>query len=184
MSTRVRSRLVPIGNSRGIRIPKTMLEQCHLTEDVELVIEGEILTVHPAPKTRQTWEAASRQMAEQGGEQVVSAVQAIEWDPGCREMPVKRFEVYQAGNDSRVSPYLIISPDELNIPLAVVLAAPLDEAAGEAPYRLAVHLDGQSWLAAFDRLQPLGKKNLLQKLGELDKPAQEKVQKLLAEMFA
>ena len=40
MNMTVRSRVVKIGNSRGIRIPKTLLEQADLTDEVEMTVEG------------------------------------------------------------------------------------------------------------------------------------------------
>ena len=45
--------IIPIGNSRGIRIPKPILEQCSLPNTVELAVEGEMLrlTRWRAPRT-------------------------------------------------------------------------------------------------------------------------------------
>jgi len=37
----MRTSIVRIGNSQGIRIPKVLLEQCHLGTDVELEVEDE-----------------------------------------------------------------------------------------------------------------------------------------------
>ena len=40
MKTLVRSRLVRIGNSRGVRIPKPLIEQIGLEDEVEMLGPG------------------------------------------------------------------------------------------------------------------------------------------------
>lgn len=50
--------LVRIGNSRGIRIPKALIEQCGFGETVELLIEDNRLVITPACATRQGWKDA------------------------------------------------------------------------------------------------------------------------------
>jgi antitoxin MazE len=62
----MRTSLVRIGNSRGIRIPKALREQCHLQDEVELEVRGDHLEVRPATKPRSGWEEAFRRMHEQG----------------------------------------------------------------------------------------------------------------------
>ena len=56
--------VVPIGNSRGIRIPKAILEQCKIRDQIDLEVEhGRIILepVHDSP--RQGWDEAFREMA-------------------------------------------------------------------------------------------------------------------------
>ncbi len=51
MSTVVKTRLIKIGNSQGIRIPKLLLEQSRIGEEVELKLERNqivVRAVHPA----------------------------------------------------------------------------------------------------------------------------------------
>jgi antitoxin MazE len=50
--------LIRIGNSRGIRIPKLLIEQAELGETVELRVEGASLIITPDRKPREGWEAA------------------------------------------------------------------------------------------------------------------------------
>jgi len=52
--------LVPVGNSRGIRIPKPIIEQCGLGDMVELTIEGDRVVIAPESRPRQGWEEAFR----------------------------------------------------------------------------------------------------------------------------
>jgi len=47
--------LVRIGNSRGIRIPKPLIEQCRLGETVELRLEKDCLVISPGRSPREDW---------------------------------------------------------------------------------------------------------------------------------
>lgn len=62
----MKTTIVRIGNSRGIRIPKAVLEQCHLQDEVELEVRDDHLEVRPATKPRSGWADAFRRMHEQG----------------------------------------------------------------------------------------------------------------------
>ncbi|MBN8939993.1 MAG: AbrB/MazE/SpoVT family DNA-binding domain-containing protein [Rhizobiales bacterium] len=50
--------VVPIGNSRGIRLPKAVLDQCGITDAVEVTIEGGRLVMVPFADPRDGWEEA------------------------------------------------------------------------------------------------------------------------------
>lgn len=56
----MRTELVRIGNSRGIRIPKPIIEQCGLGERVEVRVENDRLIISPERRPRQGWEDAFR----------------------------------------------------------------------------------------------------------------------------
>lgn len=57
----MRSRIVRIGNSQGVRLPKLLIEQAGLDEDVELRAESGQIVIASARKTRAGWaEAAQR----------------------------------------------------------------------------------------------------------------------------
>ena len=60
----MKAQLVPIGNSRGIRIPKAILEQCEMSDEVELAVEGRQIILSPAgQQPRKGWRQAARRMA-------------------------------------------------------------------------------------------------------------------------
>jgi antitoxin MazE len=52
--------LIRVGNSRGIRIPKPIIEQCGFEDAVELRIENDHLVIAPARLPREGWEEAFR----------------------------------------------------------------------------------------------------------------------------
>lgn len=62
----MRTHLVRIGNSQGVRIPKTIIEECGLVEHVELRVEGNSLIITPARTLREGWDEAFAQMSERG----------------------------------------------------------------------------------------------------------------------
>lgn len=77
----MRTSLVRIGNSRGIRIPKLLLEQCHLEKVVLLEVDRDRLVIRPATDPRQGWDEAFRQMAEAGDDQLVDPeAPPTDWD--------------------------------------------------------------------------------------------------------
>ncbi len=51
----MKTQIVRIGNSRGIRIPKAVLEQCEFPSEVEMRVEKKTLIVFAKTKPRQGW---------------------------------------------------------------------------------------------------------------------------------
>jgi antitoxin MazE len=75
----MRTNVVPIGNSRGIRIPKAVLSELRLEGEVDLSVEGTALVVRPARRPRQGWEAAA---AKAGPQPLLDPETATELDEG------------------------------------------------------------------------------------------------------
>lgn len=75
-------KVVRIGNSRGIRIPKPLLEQCHLGETVELEVRSDHLAVLPTKGPRSGWASAFREIAAKGDDVLADgdALPATSWD--------------------------------------------------------------------------------------------------------
>lgn len=78
----VKTRIVKIGNSQGIRIPKLLLEQADFGEEVELELQEDLLVVRPAQRPRHDWEGAFKAMAERGDDYLLDGKSAppTEWD--------------------------------------------------------------------------------------------------------
>jgi antitoxin MazE len=51
----MKTELIRIGNSRGVRIPKPLIEQCGLGGSVDLRIENNKVVISPAGKSRAGW---------------------------------------------------------------------------------------------------------------------------------
>lgn len=57
-----KTRIVRIGNSKGIRIPKTLFDKAQLPEDVELHAKRGRLIVQAARHARSGWAEAAKRM--------------------------------------------------------------------------------------------------------------------------
>ncbi len=56
-----------MGNSQGVLIPKPLLQQIGLTDQVELFIQGETLVIQkPKKHPREGWDEAGRKLLEMG----------------------------------------------------------------------------------------------------------------------
>ena len=67
----MRARIVKIGNSQGIRIPKPLLEQADLGDEVELTLSGRSLIVTRARAARAGWDAAFAELAAGDGDGLI-----------------------------------------------------------------------------------------------------------------
>jgi antitoxin MazE len=66
----MRTRIVRIGNSQGIRLPRPLLEQAGLGEDVVLRVAPGRIVIEAARTPRQGWEEEAKAM-HQAGEDVL-----------------------------------------------------------------------------------------------------------------
>ncbi|MFL5244719.1 MAG: AbrB/MazE/SpoVT family DNA-binding domain-containing protein [Gemmataceae bacterium] len=62
----MKTRVIRIGNSKGIRIPKHFLEDAGLGEEVDITVHGKSLVIKPVKNPRKGWAAAFKKMAERG----------------------------------------------------------------------------------------------------------------------
>ena len=56
--------IIPIGNSKGIRLSKTLIQKYDLTDSVELILNEEYIILKPVSKPRKDWEEAFKEMHE------------------------------------------------------------------------------------------------------------------------
>lgn len=67
----LKGKLVRIGNSRGVRLPKAVIEQAGLTENVRITVEGDQVIIRSKPdrNPRADWdEQMKKAIAEHGNE--------------------------------------------------------------------------------------------------------------------
>lgn len=75
-----KTRIVRIGNSRGIRVPKVLLELAQLPEEVELQVERGRLVVRAAQGPRAGWADAAKTMHARGDDQLLDAPTSTRFD--------------------------------------------------------------------------------------------------------
>ena len=60
----MKTRIVRIGNSRGVRLPKPLIEQAGLGEEVELRVQEGAIVIQATVQPRAGWAEAARRLAE------------------------------------------------------------------------------------------------------------------------
>ena len=66
-----KTRIIRIGNSKGIRVPKALLELAQLPEEVEIYAEPGRLVVTGAHRPRAGWADAARAMHAEGDDRLL-----------------------------------------------------------------------------------------------------------------
>lgn len=77
----MKARIVRIGNSQGIRIPKPLLEESGLTVEVELEARPDQIVIRSVRRPRADWAEAFQAMAAHGDDMLRdSTAEASAWD--------------------------------------------------------------------------------------------------------
>lgn len=63
--------VINIGNSKGIRLPKALMEQYSITDKVELVLEKNRIIIKPKSVPRKGWDKAFKLMHESGDDNLL-----------------------------------------------------------------------------------------------------------------
>ncbi|MCK6609543.1 MAG: AbrB/MazE/SpoVT family DNA-binding domain-containing protein [Bacteroidia bacterium] len=69
----MKTSVIPIGNSKGIRLEKSILEKYHIQDEVELVLEKGYMILKPVKTPRKGWENAFKKMHENGDDKLLLA---------------------------------------------------------------------------------------------------------------
>ena len=61
----MKASIVPIGSSKGLRIPRMLLQECHIGKEVDLEVKGENIVIKPIKREpRKGWEQVFKRMHE------------------------------------------------------------------------------------------------------------------------
>jgi antitoxin MazE len=63
--------VIHIGNSKGIRLSKTLLEKYNIKDKVELIMEQGYIILKPKQEPRKGWEIAFEKMHENGDDNLL-----------------------------------------------------------------------------------------------------------------
>jgi len=77
----MKAKIIRIGNSKGLRIPKSVMDQCNFSEQVELEVDGNNLIIKALPEVdvpRRDWNTAFQQMSKAGDDQPLD--EDFEWE--------------------------------------------------------------------------------------------------------
>lgn len=60
----MKTKIVKIGNSRGVRIPKSFIDESGLKSEVELEVTDGKIIIKPIYKSRESWDSAFHKMSQ------------------------------------------------------------------------------------------------------------------------
>ncbi|TXE11671.1 AbrB/MazE/SpoVT family DNA-binding domain-containing protein [Seonamhaeicola algicola] len=63
--------IIKIGNSKGLRLSKTILEKYNIKDKVELILEKGHIILKPVATPRKNWEKAFKKMNESGDDKLL-----------------------------------------------------------------------------------------------------------------
>lgn len=78
----MRARIIKIGNSQGIRIPKPLLEQTGIEGEANLEVENHQIIIRPVGQARDGWAEAFKRMAQHRDDRMIDDADAVPnaWD--------------------------------------------------------------------------------------------------------
>ncbi len=63
--------VINIGNSKGIRLSKTIIEKYSITDKIEVILEKGYIILKPKTEPRKGWDNAFKKMHENGDDQLL-----------------------------------------------------------------------------------------------------------------
>lgn len=63
--------IIKIGNSKGFRLPKAILEKYNISDKIELILEKGQIILRPISEPRKGWDKAFKKMNEEGDDQLL-----------------------------------------------------------------------------------------------------------------
>ena len=76
----MKSQIIQIGNSQGIRIPKVLLEDSRIAGDVDLELHPDGILIRNAQKPRAGWDEAFKAMAEEEHDELADGNSSTAFD--------------------------------------------------------------------------------------------------------
>lgn len=76
----VRTQIVKIGNSRGVRLPKLLIDQMGFDNEVEILVQRGQLVLRPVARPRRGWEEQFQAMAKNGADRLIDEPVSTQWD--------------------------------------------------------------------------------------------------------
>lgn len=76
----MKARIVRIGNSRGVRLPKPLIAEAGLPDEVEIRARNGAIIISPASRPRAGWAAAARRARERGEDRLLDAPTRTHFD--------------------------------------------------------------------------------------------------------
>lgn len=79
-SEHIPTRIIKIGNSQGVRIPKAILALSGIEDSAEMSVEDGAIVIRPRTPVRAGWEESFAAMNAAGDDQLLDVETTTEWD--------------------------------------------------------------------------------------------------------
>jgi antitoxin MazE len=76
----MKAKLIQIGNSRGVRLPKPLIKEAGLEDDVDISLRDGGIVIRSMGKARSGWKEAARKLHDRNGGVLVDRVAATRFD--------------------------------------------------------------------------------------------------------
>jgi antitoxin MazE len=76
----MKAKLVRIGNSRGVRLPKPLIEEAGLSDDVDLRVHNGAIVISRLSELREGWAEAAATLASRGEDRLIDAPTPTRFD--------------------------------------------------------------------------------------------------------
>jgi antitoxin MazE len=79
----MKTKVIPIGKSRGIRLPKALLDHCDLNDEIDVRVDGNKVILRAPTRSRRGWNEAFARMRERGHDRlldIASQTPSSSWD--------------------------------------------------------------------------------------------------------
>ena len=63
--------IIKIGNSKGLRLSKTIIDKYNIKDKVEIILEKGRIIIKPIEEPRQNWEKAFEKMSKEGDDKML-----------------------------------------------------------------------------------------------------------------
>jgi antitoxin MazE len=78
----MKTHLIRVGNSRGVRLPKLLIEEAGLTDAVELRVRDGAIVIARVAHARSGWAEAAQRMRERGEDGLLDPYTPTRFDEG------------------------------------------------------------------------------------------------------
>ena len=76
----MKAKLIQIGNSRGVRLPRPLIEEAGLTDEVELQASDGVIVIRRVKSVREGWAQAAKTMRERNEDRLLDSAPPTSFD--------------------------------------------------------------------------------------------------------
>ena len=148
-------------NSKGVLIPKPILEQTGLVDVADLRVNNGVIEIRPLKRNlREGWAADSQRVAKSGEDAPVWPEFANAGDADLQWLSLQsglsvtvwlvQLDPTVSGEIQKTRPCVLVSPPEMHNHFRTVIVAPMTTAARAAAFRIPVTFKGKTGLILLD----------------------------------